>query len=104
MCDIRSQDKLEYRRFLDEIGEDYCKPGCYCLLKEVLMSMRPSRRMLTQLKIIDRIKIERSDKAGKDIGWDGTLKVWIDEGLAAKFAEVYSDEKNAKTIYREMFP
>jgi hypothetical protein len=103
MSDIRTQDKAEYRRFLDDIGEDYCKPGCYCLLKEVLMSIHPSKRTLIQLKIIDRIKLERSHKEGKDIGWEGALKVWVEEGLAKKFAEVYSDEKNAKTIYKEMF-
>ena len=103
MCDMRTQDKAVYRKFLDEIGEEYCEKGRYCIFKELLIATRPSRRMLTQLKIIDRVKIEKSEKAGKDIGWDGAFRVWSEEGLDAKFANIYTDDKNVKGIYKEMF-
>jgi hypothetical protein len=69
MCDIRQQDKAEYRRLLDEIGADYCKEGCYCIFKEFLLASHPSRRLLVQLKCCDKAKFLWSKDKGSDIGW-----------------------------------
>lgn len=102
MGDIRQQDKAEYRRLLEDIGSDYCKTGCYCIFKEFLIASHPSRRMLIQLKMVDRIKYEKSEKAGKDIGWDGAFKIWMDEKYADKFALVYADDKSPKDIYHAL--
>ena len=101
MCDIRAQDKAEYRRLLAEIGEDYCPRGKehYCIFKEFLVASHPSRRLLVQLKCCDRKKYELSEKAGKDIGWDETLKQWVAEGFATAFAEAYDDKKSVRDIY-----
>lgn len=101
MCDIRQQDKAEYRRLLDEIGADYCPEGHYCIFKEFLLASHPSRRLLVQLKACDRFKMERSSKDGHDIGWDNTLKLWVSEGHAERFAEAYDDKKSVKDIYRD---
>ena len=102
MCDMRQQDKAEYRRLLDEIGADYCKGSGYCIFKEFLVASHPSRRLLAQLKCTDKAKFEWSDKDKKDIGWEETLKRWVSNGFAAKFAEVYSDDKSVRDIYRDV--
>ena len=99
--DIRPQDKEEYRRLLEDIGGDYCPAGHYCLFKEFLISSHPSRRLLVQLKCVDRLKYERSDRAKKDIGWDEAFKEWLEEGFAKCFAEAYADDKGPRDIYRD---
>lgn len=105
MCDIsRSRDKAEYRRLLEEIGEDYCKKGTYCIFKEFLIAAHPSRRLLVQLKCTDKFKLIRSKDAGGDIGWDLALRLWVDEGHAKTFAEFYADDKNVNEIFNQMFP
>ena len=100
MCDIRNQDKAEYARLLDEIGEDYCPHGTYCLFKIFLIAAHPSRRLLVQLKCCDRAKFEWSEQAKRDIGWDETLRKWVADGHAKMFSEAYSDLKSTKDIYR----
>ena len=102
MCDMRQVDKAEYRRLLNEIAEDYCQPDKYCILKEFLVESHPSRRLLVQLKLVDKFKFIRSKDAGNDIGWDAALRSWMDEGHAIKFAEVYSDKKSVRDIFRQI--
>ena len=100
MCDMRTQDKDEYRRLLDEIGEEYCDKGKYCLFKEFLVSAHPSRRLLVQLKCCDQMKWIKSKNAGKDVGWAKTLELWISEGYATLFAEAYKDDRSPKEIFK----
>lgn len=102
MCDICRTDKTKYKQLLEEIGEDYCPPGKYCIFKEFLISLHPSRRLLVQLKCMDRYKIVKSKDAGKDIGWDETMKLWISSGCAKLFAELYTDEKSDKVLFNEI--
>ncbi len=101
MCDMRAQDKAEYRRLLDEIGADYCPEGRYCIFKEFLIASHPSRRLLVQLKCCDKFKLERSTKVDKDIGWDETLRLWVSEKHAHRFADAYGDDKSVRDIYRD---
>ena len=96
------KEKAEYRRLLDEIGADYCPEGRYCLFKEFLVNAHPSRRLMVQLKVIDRYKWIKSKDAGKDVGWEFALQNWVEEGNAAKFAEVYDDKKSDKEIFKEI--
>ena len=100
MCDIESKDKDEYRRLLDEIGEEYCKRGTYCIFKEFLIAAHPSRRLLIQLKAVDRAKFIWSKNAEKDIGWTKAMELWVSEGYAASFAEAYSDTRSSNEIFK----
>ena len=102
MCDICKHDKAKYKQLLEEVCEDYCQAGKYCICKELLISIHPSRRLLIQLKCMDRYKIVKSKDAGEDIGWETTMKLWIDSGNAKLFAELYSDEKTDKQIFNEI--
>jgi hypothetical protein len=100
MSDIRQQDKAEYRRLLDEIGEDYCPSGRYCIFKEFLLASHPSRRLLVQLKSCDKAKFLWSKEEDKDIGWDKTLEKWVKEGYAEFFGDVYSDDLSPKEVFK----
>ena len=98
---MKEAEKVEYRRLLDEIGEDYCKAGTYCIFKEFLIAAHPSRRLLVQLKSVDKIKFERSEKAGYNIGWEAAMRLWVDEEYAKHFADAYHDQKHFNEIYHE---
>jgi len=97
-------DKVEYRRLLDEIGEDYCPYGHYCIFKEFLIAAHPSKRLLVQLKCMDKFKYIRSKDSGQDVGWDKTMQLWIDEGHAQRFAELYKEDETVPNIFSRMFP
>jgi hypothetical protein len=102
-CDVFGpKEKAEYRRLLDEIGEDYCPEGKYCLFKEFLINAHPSRRLMVQLKCVDRLKLLWSKDLGKDVGWEYALQRWVDDGNAVKFAEFYTEEKHEKDIFKEI--
>jgi hypothetical protein len=51
---------------------------------------------------MDKFKFIRSKDAGKDIGWEVTMQMWIEEGHAKKFAEVYDDKKSVRDIFRQI--
>ena len=96
------KEKAEYRRLLEEIGQDYCPEGRYCIFKEFIINAHPSRRLLVQLKSVDRMKLLWSKDEGKDIGWDVALQRWVESGNAKKFAEAYADTKSEKDIFKEI--
>lgn len=104
MSELNKRDSHEYRRLLEEIGEDYCPRGTYCIFKEFIISAHPSRRLLVQLKCCDMFKYVRSQAEGSDIGWSKTMQIWVDEGHAKRFADCYSEDKPHKAIFNEMFP
>jgi hypothetical protein len=99
MSDMQSEDTQEYRRLLDEIGEEYCKKGTYCIFKEFLIAAHPSRRLLIQLKLCDKMKFVWSDEVGYNVGWQTTMERWVAEGYATFFAEAYNEESSSKEIF-----
>ena len=103
MVEIRQQDKSEYRRLLDEIGEEYCNKDRYCIFKEFLIAAHPSRRLLVQLKCCDKAKFLWSKDGGQDLGWDETMKRWITDGHAKRFAEVYKEDMPPKEVFKLVF-
>ena len=90
-----------------EVIEDICVDDCdtspcngkYCLLKEIILLSDKGDRFLEQMKCIERFKYERSKKYDRDIGWKEAHKLWIDEGFADRFAEVYQEEMNNGKIF-----
>ena len=71
------------RQFLEEICD-----GCTsrCLLKYLVLDVHhDSRRLLTQVKVMDKYKYEESERQGKDIGWDSATKLWVEKGYAKRF-------------------
>lgn len=95
-------DKKEYRELLEDICSEYCEKDHYCILKEFLVSLHPSTRMLMQLKCMDKFKYEKSKEAGEDLGWQKTIELWVEEGYAKKFAEEYNETIKFAALYKKV--
>lgn len=97
-------NKEEYRELLEDLCCEYCEPKRYCILKEFLVSLHPSPRVLVQLKLIDKFKWTLSEKAKKDVGWTEAIAQWIEGGCAKKFAECYDEEDNVSisSLYKKV--
>ena len=95
-------NKQEYRDLLDDLCQEYCEKGHYCILREFLVSAHTSPRILTQLKCVEKMKFEKSKAAEKDIGWADAMELWVSEGHAAKFAELYSDDIKFAALYKKI--
>lgn len=95
-------DKEEYKELLEDVCSEYCEKGRYCIFKEFLVSAHPSPRLLMQLKAIDKMKFEKSKAANKDIGWTKCLELWVEEGYAKKFGEVYEEKIRFDTLYKKV--
>lgn len=95
-------NKEEYRKMLNDVSEEYCPSGCYCILKELLVTMHPSRRMVMQLRCIDKFKYEQSERALHDVGWTGAAEAWVNDGYAAAFAIEYDDTIRFSVLYKRI--
>ena len=56
-------------------------------------------RSLEQLKCVERFKYERSNKEKEDIGWSEAHMLWVTEGYANRFNEIYKDGMRNGKIY-----
>lgn len=63
---------------------------------------KPDERTLVQIKCIDKFKYEQSEKVGHDIGMDQALDIWVNNGYAKVFSEVYSDDMPFLKLYRSV--
>jgi hypothetical protein len=89
------------RRIVEDICSDCCPcPDGYCTLREVVLNSAMNNRFLEQIKLVEMFKYERSQRMEEDIGWEQALKLWCDEGYAARFAEVYEDGMTHNELYR----
>lgn len=97
-------NKSEYSELLEDICCEYCEPKRYCILKEFLVALHPSPRMLIQLKCMDKFKMEESKREGKDIGWTETFKRWTDKDYAKKFADIFDKDQDVtiSSIYKKI--
>tara|TARA_Y100000310_G_C20657442_1_gene802735 strand:- start:176 stop:517 length:342 start_codon:yes stop_codon:yes gene_type:complete len=81
-----------------EVVEDVCgcEGGNYCILRELIIAGGPDDRTLDQMKCLEIFKFEREIKGSKndEDGWEKASKLWVAEGYAAKFSEVYDQHHN----------
>ena len=87
------------REFLEDISHGCCPAHHYCTLKEILIRLPSNQRTLLQIKCIEKLKYERSvaDKRGYD--WDEAIDIWIDEGYAERFSDLYRDGIRLAELY-----
>ena len=91
---------MKYEEALQELSCDECSKA-YCFLKFVLKHHQVDRRVLVQLKCIEKFKYEESFVEGRDLGEEESTFRWIDNGYAKAFSEVFSENKGFEQIYRE---
>lgn len=90
------------REFIEDISSGCCPRGHYCTLKEILVRVPRDARTLMQIKCIEKIKYERSVRESRGVDWDEALDIWIEEGFAERFAELYRDGKRLNELYHDV--
>jgi len=91
-------DPEDYASLIMELIPTDCDCG-YCFLKFYLSHCHPDRRMLIQLKCIEKFKWERSEQNSQNCGWQAAIMAWADEGYAKAFADCYSPVLHIDDIY-----
>ena len=91
---------MAHKEVLEDVLQACCpNPRGYCILKEMITHNGSADRTLVQLKCIEIFKYERSRQEGKDIGWEGAHKAWVEEGFAKKFSEIYQEGLRSVEAY-----
>jgi len=86
---------------LNEIVNPYCT-NSWCILKEILICSHTDPRFFVQLKCIEHLKFELSEKMGRDVGWEASHLEWVANGYAGLFAEYYDEDLTAEQIYEKI--
>ena len=89
---------------LDLICKDQPCNGCgYCLLKEmVLHDSKFDSRMLMQMDCVNRFKYDEGLRTKADPGWKEAWRMWVEQGYAKRFAELFHEDKKPLALYREI--
>ena len=91
---------MAHKEVLEDVIAACCpKPEGYCILKEMMMHNGSGDRTLVQLKCIEVFKYEQSRAEGRDVGWEGVHKAWVDGGFAKAFSEVYQEGMRSVDAY-----
>lgn len=82
--------------------------GCgginYCFLCEIMAKdIKYNKRLLLQLKLVEIYKYTESEKEKHDIGWHQAMTRFVDNGYAAKFAEIYRENITVDEIKKLVF-
>jgi hypothetical protein len=95
-----SLSRDQFGKLLDDLVCDYCGRD-YCFLKQLLLSLHPSERVLIQVKCIDKFKWEKGYDSHVAIGEQEAWQMWSLDGYAEAFAEVYDENLSVKEIYKK---
>ena len=93
-----SSHEQEIESLVKELVPKGCNCG-YCFLKTYLVSCHPQRRMLVQLKCIEKYKWHIGELENFDCGWNEAINRWAKDGFAQKFDEVYSSELHIDEVF-----
>ena len=93
-------NQKRYEEIRDEISENCGCHGKYCFFRELTDHKHVDIRTLVQFEAIYRLKFIKSQEAGKDIGAHDAGMIWVTEGLARAFAEVYDEDLSVKEIFK----
>jgi hypothetical protein len=92
---------MKKQEIIEEICSDEKCPSC--ILKDIVLhDAKYNGRLLIQVKCLEKFKYERSEKEKRDIGGAEAWRLWVDEGFAKKFADVWNEDRAFKQIYKEI--
>jgi len=83
----------EFHSFIECLAPCECCAS-YCFLKFYLEHSQNDsghRRLMMQMKCIERFKWLMGEKCDNDISWDSAMYLWVENGHAKLFGEHYSD-------------
>ena len=92
------KDKAKLANKINEVCKPYCNSE-YCLLKEIICSSHNDFRFLVQLKCLEIFKWNLSQKEKREVELDEAHETWVASGMAKFFAEYYTEDTPAQTIY-----
>lgn len=88
-------------RIRDMINEIACCPAHhYCTLKEILCRAPRQAREILQIKCVEKFKYERSEREQREVDWPEAFDLWIREGHAESFAQVFREGLPFNELYR----
>lgn len=89
---------IDYDQIVEELTP--CRCNGYCFLKLFLKITHPDRRVIVQLKCIEKLKWSLGELLHSDCGWDYACKKWAFEGYAEGFAKYYNESLTIDEIYQ----
>ena len=72
-----------------------CQDFEYCPLEAIIHG---NPRIFEQHKLVEKFKFLRSELLGREVEWGEAYFLWVEEGYAKKFSEVYKEEYNHKEL------
>ncbi len=86
---MNHKDKL--RKHLHEICKPYCTSE-WCILKEMLLNSHDSLRVYDQVKMIEKLKWNMSQREKREVCWEESSQKWVESGMAKAFANYYKED------------
>lgn len=88
-----------HRLIQDMRDECECQNCKYCPLEVIIQT---NTRAFEQHKIVEKFKFLRSELIGREINWNEAYIMYVEEGYAKRFAEVYKDGLTHKELEKRM--
>jgi hypothetical protein len=96
---------MKDRQLLEELVGESCSDGRYCFLKELMLNNGLGDYMVLQLKMMEKYQYITNTKNSSNLDLNEASMRFIERGYAAKYAELYKEEKNRHkdSMARELF-
>jgi hypothetical protein len=76
----------------------------YCFLRSIIeLDHKYSKRLLMQMKMVEVYKYQMETAMNKEIGWQDSLTIWVESGMAKKFSEVFDEGVSVKEMKKRLF-
>ena len=98
---MTTKDKAKLKKKLEEICKPYCTSD-WCILKEMLLHTHDNLRTFIQLKMIELLKWNLSQRVNHEVDWEDASMKWVDSGMAKKFADYYDEEVDVNELYNKI--
>lgn len=83
------QKEKAYEELLDELDDGNHR---YSFFRRFIESFHPDPRILVQMKCLEKFKWEISKEIGREITWNEASFLWVQDGYAEIFADVYDPD------------
>jgi len=98
--DLPYKKRMDKHKLLQDMREDCeCEKCNYCPLEAII---NINSRIFEQHKLVEKLKFVRSNVLNREIEWDEAYILWVNEGYARKFAEIYHDGHNHRELEKMM--
>jgi len=94
---IRAEEEIP-----ENDSQDDCHRDKYCTLKEKIIKSGLSDRTLEQIKCVEILKWHESQDAGRELDWEEAWELWIKQGHAEAFSNIYQDGMTHKELYTKI--